>query len=389
MNFKQGFVLAICSPLIASAQGLPPISDMMNPKGPIVVRIGNAGPMSGAISHLGLDIQNGVNLAIQDLNAAKLTIQNRQVRWESISVDDGGGPEGAIEAAHKLVDAKVHAVIGHLNSGASIPAAAIYNSAFIPQLTPASSNPKFTRMGYSFVFRMVADDIQLGELLGKVVVERFKAKKILLVDDRTFYGMETATAFDNGVKASNGSITSRAFAPAENRDFKKIALQAATMKSDLIFYSGMAEDVALLLIELKNIGVDPIILGPDGICANDLPSLAQGAIKNDRVVCAEHAGIHPNEKDLYVKFSNNFYNQFGVSPNVYSPSAYDAVMSIANSMKLANSINPTEYVGMLQKTIYKGITGPIIFKQGGNKINPTITIMSYRDGKKITAGVIR
>src|SRR5690606_38539201 len=108
-------------------------------------------------------------------NAAGLTIDGKPTTLELLAEDDAGDPKQGTAAATKLVDAKVAGVIGHLNSGTTIPASQIYNDAGIPQISPSATNPQYTRQGYAGVFRMVADDVHLGGTLGKYAVESLKA----------------------------------------------------------------------------------------------------------------------------------------------------------------------------------------------------------------------
>jgi branched-chain amino acid transport system substrate-binding protein len=151
----------------------------------MVVKIGHVGPVSGAIAHLGKDNENGARMAIEELNAAGLKIGDKTAKFELLAEDDAADPKQGTAAAQKLVDAKVNGVIGHLNSGTTIPASQLYNGAGIPQISPSATNPKYTRQGYAGAFRVVADDVHLGGTLGKYAVETLKGKSIAVIDDRT------------------------------------------------------------------------------------------------------------------------------------------------------------------------------------------------------------
>ena len=176
-----------------------------------VIRIGHVGPTSGGIAHLGKDNENGARLAIEDLNAKRLKINGRAVRFELLAEDDAADPKQGTAAAQKLVDAKVSGVIGHLNSGTSIPASKIYFDAGIPQISPSATNPRYTRQGYSTTFRVVADDVHLGGTLGRYAVTNLKGQSIAVIDDRTAYGMGVADEFDKAVKAAGGKVVGREF----------------------------------------------------------------------------------------------------------------------------------------------------------------------------------
>ena len=143
-----------------------------------VVRIGHVAPLSGAIAHLGKDNEYGARLAIEELNAKGVNINGKKIKFELVAEDDASDPKQGTAAAQKLVDAKVSGVIGHLNSGTTIPASKIYSDAGIPQISPSATNPKYTRQGFKTAFRLVADDVRLGGLLGRYAVNELKAKPL-------------------------------------------------------------------------------------------------------------------------------------------------------------------------------------------------------------------
>src|SRR5258706_13116512 len=140
----------------------------------MVVKIGHVGPTSGGIAHLGKDNENGAKMAIDELNAKGVTIGGKKVKLELVAEDDAGDPKQGTAVAQKLVDSKVNGVIGHPNSGTSIPASKGYTDAGIPQISPSATNPKYTRQGFKTTFRVVADDVQLGGTLGRYPVKELK-----------------------------------------------------------------------------------------------------------------------------------------------------------------------------------------------------------------------
>ena len=150
-----------------------------------IVKIGHVAPLSGQIAHLGKDNENGARMAIDALNAQGLKIAGNKIKFVLVAEDDAANPQQATTVAQKLVDAKVNAVIGHLNSGTTIPASKIYNDAGIPQISPSSTNPKYTLQGYKGAFRVVANDSQLGGALGRYAANTLHVKNIAVIDDQT------------------------------------------------------------------------------------------------------------------------------------------------------------------------------------------------------------
>jgi len=168
-----------------------------------VVKIGHVGPLTGSIAHLGKDNENGARMAIDALNAKGIKLQGKKVKFELMAEDDGANPQQATSVAQKLADAKVNGVVGHLNSGTTIPASKIYHDHGIPQVSPSATNPKYTQQGYKGAFRVVANDGQLGGALGRYAASTLKVKNIAIVDDRTAYGQGVADEFAKGVSLMN------------------------------------------------------------------------------------------------------------------------------------------------------------------------------------------
>jgi len=209
------------------------------PPAETIVKIGVAAPLTGPQAHIGTDIKNGVQLAVDDANAAGLTIDGKKIKLQLVAEDDEANPTKAATVAQKLVDAKVVAVVGHFNSGASIPASKVYSDAGIPQISPSSTNPKYTQQGFKTTFRVVANDDQQGPVGGKFALEKLKAKNIAVIDDATAYGQGLADTFEATVKAGGAKVAAREHTTDKDTDFKAILTKIKGKKPDLIFFGGI------------------------------------------------------------------------------------------------------------------------------------------------------
>ena len=354
-----------------------------------VIKIGHVGPTSGAIAHLGKDNENGAKMAIEELNAAGLTINGAPATFELLAEDDAGDPKQGTAAAQKLVDAKVAGVIGHLNSGTTIPASQIYNDAGIPQISPSATNPKYTRQGYAGVFRMVADDVHLGGTLGKYAVESLKAMNVAVIDDRTAYGQGVADEFEKGVAAAGGTVVGREFTNDKATDFNAILTTLKAKKPDVVFFGGMDAVAGPMLKQMKALGINAKFMGGDGICSASLPKLAGDGMADDQVYCAEAGGVEGEEKVGMDKFRADFKAKYGEEVQVYAPYVYDPVKVMVNAMVAANSSDPVKYLPELKNTNYKGVTGNIAFDEKGDIKNGALTLMTYKGGERTTLAVIR
>jgi branched-chain amino acid transport system substrate-binding protein len=355
-----------------------------------VVKIGHVGPTSGAIAHLGKDNENGARMAIEELNAAGVMIDGKKVTLELMAEDDAADPKQGTAVAQKLVDAKVAGVVGHLNSGTTIPASKIYSDAGIPQVSPSATNPKYTRQGFKTAFRLVADDAQLGGTLGKYAVGTLKGKSIAVIDDRTAYGQGVAEEFTKAVEAAGGKVVAKEFTTDKATDFNSILTTIKGKKPDVVFFGGMDAVAGPMLKQMKSLGIKAKFMGGDGICSTELVKLGGDAIADDQVFCAEAGGVEGEAKAGMEEFKTKFKAKFNADVQVYAPYVYDAVKIMVASMVKANSSDPVKYLPVLAATAdYKGVTGPITFDEKGDIKNGALTLKTVRGGKLETLAVIR
>ncbi|NJS37381.1 MAG: branched-chain amino acid ABC transporter substrate-binding protein [Brachymonas sp.] len=355
-----------------------------------VIKIGHVGPISGAIAHLGKDNELGARMAIDDLNAKGIKIGGQAVKFELVAEDDGADPKQGTAAAQKLVDSKVNGVIGHLNSGTSIPASAIYSGAGIPQISPSATNPKFTRQGYKTVFRMVADDVHLGGTLGKYAVNTLKGKSIAVIDDRTAYGQGVAEEFKKAVEGAGSKTVAHEFTTDKATDFMAILTSIKAKKPDVVFFGGMDAVAGPMMKQMKQLGIKAKFLGGDGICSSELAKLAGDAMADDQVVCAEAGGVEGEGKAAMEKFKVDFKAKNNAEVQVYAPYVYDAVQVMAAAMVKADSADPAKYLPVLAATAdYKGVTGVISFDEKGDIKNGALTLYTYKAGKREQIAVVR
>ena len=356
----------------------------------LVVKIGHVAPTSGGIAHLGKDNENGARMAIEDLNAKGVMIGGKKAKFELLAEDDAGDPKQGTAAAQKLVDAKVNGVIGHLNSGTSIPASKIYSDAGIPQISPSATNPKFTRNGYKTTFRVVADDVHLGGTLGRYAVKNLKGKSIAVIDDRTAYGQGVADEFEKGVKGAGGKTVAREFTNDKATDFTAILTSIKAKKPDVVFFGGMDAVAGPMMRQMKQLGIKAKFVGGDGICSSELPKLAAGTMEDGQVVCAEAGGVEGTAKKSMDDFYAAYKKKYNDDVKVYAPYVYDATMVMVAAMVKAGSAEPAKYLPVLAKTDgYKGVTGTIGFDAKGDIKNGALTLYTYKGGNRSQIAVVR
>jgi branched-chain amino acid transport system substrate-binding protein len=356
----------------------------------LVVKIGHVGPTSGPDAHLGQDNELGAKIAIDELNAKGVVIGGKKAKFQLLAEDDASDPKQGTAVAQKLVDSNVNGVIGHLNSGTSIPASKIYSDAGIPQISPSSTNPKFTRQGYKTTFRVVADDVHLGGTLGRYASQTLKGKSIAVIDDRTAYGQGVAEEFEKGVAASGGKVIGRQFTTSKATDFTSILTAIKAGKPDVVFYGGMDSVAGPMLRQMKQLGIAATFMGGDGICTAALPGLSAGAMGDGQVVCAEAGGVVGEQKKAMDDFRMAFKKKFNVEVQLYAPYVYDSVNVMVAAMVKAGSADPAKYLPVLAKTDgYKGVTGTISFDDKGDIKNGALTLYTYKGGAREQIAVVR
>lgn len=329
-------------------------------------------------------------MAVEELNAAGVVIGKDKVTLKLMLEDDAADPKQGTAVAQKLADAKVAGVVGHLNSGTTIPASKIYSDAGIPQVSPSATNPKYTRQGFKTAFRLVADDTHLGGTLGRYAVKDLKGKAIAVIDDRTAYGQGVAEEFAKAVVAAGGKVVAKEFTTDKATDFNSILTTIKGKKADVVFFGGMDAVAGPMLRQMKALGIKAKFMGGDGICSTELVKLGGDAISDDQVFCAEAGGVEGKGKDGMDKFKANFKAKFGADVQVYAPYVYDGVKVMVAAMVKAGSADPAKYLPVLAATKdFAGVTGPITFDAKGDIKNGALTLKTVKGGKLVELAVIR
>lgn len=347
-----------------------------------VVKIGHVAPMSGSQAHYGKDNENGVRMAIEDLNAQNIVIGGKKVKFELVAEDDAADPKQGTAVAQKLCDSKVAGVVGHLNSGTTIPASKVYDDCGIPHITGAATNPNLTKPGYKTTYRIIANDLALGAGLAFYAADALKLKKVAIIDDRTAYGQGVAEVFKKTALTKGMAVVDEQFTTDKATDFMAILTAVKSKNPDAIFFGGMDAQGGPMLRQMEQLGMSNVkYFGGDGICTAEIAKLAAGAKTIGNVVCAEGGtslAKMPGGEAWKKRYDAKYPGQF----QIYSPYTYDATFVLVDAMKRANSTDPKVYTPELIKSNFKGVTTTIAFEPNGELKNPAITLYVYKDGKK-------
>ncbi|HXF45533.1 MAG TPA: branched-chain amino acid ABC transporter substrate-binding protein [Burkholderiaceae bacterium] len=344
-----------------------------------IVKIGHVAPLTGAIAHLGKDNENGARMAVDEINAAGgIKVGDKVFKLELVAEDDKADPKEGTLAAQKLVDAGVVAVVGHLNSGTSIPASKIYADANVTQISPSATNPKLTEQGFKTTFRVVANDNQQGAVLANYAATEMKAKTIAIVDDRTAYGQGLADVVEKVAKEKGLKVVAREFATDKTTDFNAILTKIRAAKPDVVMYGGMDATAGPMAKQMKQLGIKAQLLAGDGVCSPEFIKLAGDAAN---ILTCSMAGEAVEKLAKGEEFKQKYKAKFGTDVQVYSPYSYDAVYVIAEAIKRAGSADRAAITAAMPATNYNGITGQIQFDEKGDIKNGAISMFRVKDGK--------
>ena len=348
------------------------------------IKIGHVGPLTGGIAHLGKDNENGARLAIEEANAAGIKIGGKEAKFMLVAEDDQADPKVGTTVAQKLADAKVSGVVGHLNSGTSIPASPIYSQAGIPVISGSATNPKLTEQGFKTQFRVVGRDDQQGPAIANYLAANNKPKTVAIIDDATAYGEGIANEVEKTLKAANIGVLPREKGTDKTTDWKAILTKLRGRNPDAVFYGGMDATGGPLMKQGRELGLKAVFSFGDGACTDEMAKLA--GVAAEGLLCSQ-AGIPAQAADK--KFLDNYKKRFNADPILYSPFTYDAANILIEAMKKADSSDPAKYLPELQKGAFSGVTGSIAFDGKGDRRDAEMTIFTLQGGKIVPIAVIK
>lgn len=344
----------------------------------LVIKIGASAPLTGPQAHIGKDNENGTRMAIEDANAKGLTLAGQKVRFELLSEDDQTDPKTATIVAQKLADAKVNGIIGHLNSGTTIPASRIYSDNGIPQISPSATAVAYTAQGLKTAFRVMANDGQQGKVLGEFAAKDLGAKNIAVIDDRTAYGQGLADEFVKSAQASGAQIVVREYTNDKAVDFTAVLTSIKGKKPDLVFFGGMDPQGAPMLKQLKSLALNVKFMMGDG---GYTPKLIDNAGAAAEGAYASLPGVPLDQMPGGKDFSQRYEAKFKQPIQLYAPYCYDAVNVMIAAMQKAGSAEPAKYLPELAKIEHDGVTAKIAFDEKGDLKGGAITLYQVQQGK--------
>jgi len=344
-----------------------------------VIKIGHVAPLTGGIAHLGKDNENGARLAVEEINAAGgLKVGDKTYKLDLVAEDDKADPKEGTLAAQKIVDSGAVAVVGHLNSGTTIPASKIYSDANMAQISPSATNPKYTEQGFKTAFRVVANDNQQGAVLANYAADVLKAKTIAILDDRTAYGQGLADVVERVAKQKGIKVVAREFTNDKATDFNAILTKVRATKPDVVMYGGMDATAGPMAKQMTQLGMKSTFLAGDGVCSPEFIKLAGDA--SGMLHCSQ-AGEAVEKLAKGAEFTDKYKKRFNADVQVYSPYSYDAVYVLGEAIKRAGKTDRAAVAAAVPATSYNGVTGTVAFDDKGDVKGGAISMFKVVNGK--------
>lgn len=342
----------------------------------LVVKIGHSGPLSGSNAFAGKDNENGVRLAIEELNRKKIAVSGKTVKFELQSEDDQCDPKSGVSVAQKFVDSGVKFVMGPYCSGVAIPASRVYSNDDV-MMSTVGTNPKVTQGGYKNLYRIVAGDSQIGSSMAAYAAKVLKVKSVGVIDDRTAFGQGVAEEFVKEAKSLGLNVVGQEFTTDKATDFTAILTNLKAKKPEVIFFGGYAPQAAPMVRQMKQLALSAKLLGGDTLCSPEMGKLGGEAV-NDVVFCAQGGSILDKTTDGPA-FKAKYKKRFNLDADVYAVSFFDQMMFVGESMQKANSVDPVKVGAEMHKSSYKGVAGTYAYDDKGNMKQAPVTVYNYKN----------
>jgi branched-chain amino acid transport system substrate-binding protein len=333
------------------------------------VRIGFAAPLTGDNAIYGQGMKRAVEMAIAEANDSA---EAKAAGYEFVlaAQDDQADPKQAVNVANLLVgDTGVVAVVGHFNSGCSIPASPVYDRADMAMVS-VSSNPQLTAQGFVTVNRIVAKDDAQGGAAAELAYGTLGFRKVVVIDDSTPYGEGLATEFIKGFEAAGGQVLATEKIQAKEVDFSALMTRFGAVDPDAIYYGGAHTEGALISKQAKAAGLTVPVVGGDMLFSADYVSIA-GATNAEGDLCTS-LGLPLEQQPRGVDFKNAYLERFGQEPEAYDSYAYDSAWIIINAVLEAGT-DRVAVAEAIRSLSYEGVTGTVDFDDAGDTKNAAIS----------------
>ena len=338
------------------------------------IKLGVAGPMTGNNAAFGAQLKNGAEQAVADINAAG------GVMGQKIAIqvgDDAGDPKQGVSLANKMASDGVKWVVGHFNSGVSIPSSEVYQEAGMIQITPASTNPKFTERSMWNTFRTCGRDDQQGAVAGTYLASHFKGKKVAVVHDKTPYGKGLADETQKAMESKGLKAVMYEGINTGEKDYSALVSKLKQAGIDAIYYGGLHTEAGLIIRQMRDQGLNAPMMSGDGITDKEFAQIAGPGADGTLMTFGPDARKNPNAKDAVAKFKAK-----NIDPEAYTLYSYAAVQILAQAAEAVKSADPKKMAEYMHSgKTFKTVIGDISFDKKGDITRPDYVMYVWKKGQ--------
>jgi branched-chain amino acid transport system substrate-binding protein len=345
--------------------------------GPAIARaditIAVAGPLTGSEAVFGEQFRRGADKAVADLNAHGGVLGQKLALFLA---DDGCDPKQAVSVANELVARGVAAVIGHYCSGSSIPASDVYAESDLIEISPASTNPKFTERGLPNVFRVCGRDDAQGPTAAKYVATHYKGARVAIVNDKSSYGKGLADEFQKSLAGAGvKEILSEAITAGE-KDYSSLVSRLKEVHAEIVYFGGYKTEAGLIVRQMREQGLKAILIGGDGLVTEEFWSITGPAGEGTLMTFGPDPRLDPANADLVKSFRAQNYE-----PEAYTLYTYAAVQAWAGAVTKAGTIESSKVQTALHNARFETVLGKISFDAKGDNTAPGYVFYAWKNGR--------
>ncbi len=346
------------------------------------IKIGVAGPITGPNAAFGAQLKNGAEQAAADINA-KGGINGQKI--QIITGDDVSDPKQGVSVANKFVGEGVKFVIGHYNSGVTIPASVVYEENGMLVITPAATNPTLTERGMWNVFRTCGRDDQQGAVAGKYIADKFKGKKVAVIHDKTTYGKGLA---DETRKAMNKLGVKDVLYEGVNtgeKDFSALVSKIKQANADLVYWGGLHTEGGLILRQMRDAGVKAVLMGADGIADTEFAAIAGPAAEGTLMTFGPDPKKRPEAAAVIKSFEVRKFD-----PQAYTLYSYAALQVVANAATQSKSLEPKKVAETIRAgKPFKTVLGDLAYDKKGDLTKLDYVMYTWKKGADGKIGYVQ
>jgi branched-chain amino acid transport system substrate-binding protein len=337
------------------------------------IKLGVAGPITGPNAAFGAQLKNGAEQAVADINAAGGVLGQKIALQTG---DDASDPKQGVSLANKMAADGVKWVVGHFNSGVSIPSSDVYQESGMIEITPASTNPKFTERKMWNTFRTCGRDDQQGAVAGTYLAAHFKGKKVAIVHDKTPYGKGLADETQKAMEAKGlKAVLYEGINPGE-KDYSALVSKLKQANIDAIYYGGLHTEAGLIIRQMRDQGLNAPMMSGDGITDKEFAQIAGPGAEGTYMTFGPDARKNPNAKDVVAKFKAK-----GIDPEAYTLYSYAAVQIFAEAATQAKSADPKKMAEVMHSgKVFKTVIGDISYDKKGDITRPDYVMYVWKKG---------